>query len=669
METLFAARAPSLTLTRSSKHCHGAQVLNTVGETMEDWEEDNQDTSGGNIVNNAPISSWNSGDYQSKSHGSLNGSESSSWNSSGGSFGGSGRGSGKGPQVYNEDSCDGDGENNGNEDSSWGGAPGGYGGRARGRGGGGSRGGSRGGFSSAPSGGSFEGGGRGSRGRSGGGGYRGRDEEVFSDAKGPKVIYVPPLPPEEESSIFAHYETGINFDTYNDMLVEISGHNPPPAIVSFEEAALCESSSRNVMKSGYVKPTPVQKYSIPIAKAGRDLMACAQTGSGKTAAFLLPILQQLMTDGVAANRFSKIQEPEVIIGAPTSELINQINLEARKFAYGTYVWPVVYGGISTGYTICKVFRGCNVLCGTPGCLLDIIGKGKVGLSKIRYLVLDEADRMLDMGFEPDMRRLVSSPGMPPKEQWQTLMFSATFPDDIQKLAADFFKVDYLFLAVGQVGGACSDVEQNLIQVSQFSKRGQLLELLNTTGTERTMVFVETKRKADFIAVFLCQENISTTSIHGDRERREREQALGDFRSGKCPVLVATSVATRGLDIEHVQHVVNFDLPTNIDEYVHRIGRTGRCGNTGRAVSFFDPECDTPLARSLVKVLSRAQQEVPSWLEDIAFSAHGTTGFNPRGKAFASVDTRKGGSFQKEEKLQPITQSPAATANDDDEVWD
>ncbi|XP_072562431.1 probable ATP-dependent RNA helicase DDX4 isoform X7 [Paramormyrops kingsleyae] len=665
METLFAARAPSLTLTRSSKHCHGAQVLNTVGETMEDWEEDNQDTSGGNIVNNAPISSWNSGDYQSKSHGSLNGSESSSWNSSGGSFGGSGRGSGrgsrgggggyrgssasgKGPQVYNEDSCDGDGENNG---------------------GGGSRGGSRGGFSSAPSGGSFEGGGRGSRGRSGGGGYRGRDEEVFSDAKGPKVIYVPPLPPEEESSIFAHYETGINFDTYNDMLVEISGHNPPPAIVSFEEAALCESSSRNVMKSGYVKPTPVQKYSIPIAKAGRDLMACAQTGSGKTAAFLLPILQQLMTDGVAANRFSKIQEPEVIIGAPTSELINQINLEARKFAYGTYVWPVVYGGISTGYTICKVFRGCNVLCGTPGCLLDIIGKGKVGLSKIRYLVLDEADRMLDMGFEPDMRRLVSSPGMPPKEQWQTLMFSATFPDDIQKLAADFFKVDYLFLAVGQVGGACSDVEQNLIQVSQFSKRGQLLELLNTTGTERTMVFVETKRKADFIAVFLCQENISATSIHGDRERREREQALGDFRSGKCPVLVATSVATRGLDIEHVQHVVNFDLPTNIDEYVHRIGRTGRCGNTGRAVSFFDPECDTPLARSLVKVLSRAQQEVPSWLEDIAFSAHGTTGFNPRGKAFASVDTRKGGSFQKEEKLQPITQSPAATANDDDEVWD
>ncbi|XP_048875283.1 probable ATP-dependent RNA helicase DDX4 isoform X2 [Brienomyrus brachyistius] len=684
---------------------------------MEDWEEDNQDTSGGNIVNNAPISSWNSGDYQSKSHRNLNGSESSSWNSSGGSFGGSGRGSGrgsmgggggykgsstsdngkffggKGPQVYNEDSCDGDGENNGNEDSSWGGAPGGYGGRARGRGGRGSRGGSRGGFSNTSSGtgefGNEDGfrsdfGGRGGRGRGGfRQGYRGRDEEVFSDAKdsseskgpqdgenaGPKVIYIPPPPPEEESSIFAHYETGINFNKYDDILVEVSGHNPPPAIVSFEEAGLCESLSRNVMKSGYVKPTPVQKYGIPITKAGRDLMACAQTGSGKTAAFLLPILQQLMTDGVAATRFSEIQEPEVIIVAPTRELINQIYLEARKFAYGTCVRPVVvYGGISTGYTIREVLRGCNVLCGTPGRLLDIIGKGKVGLSKIRYLVLDEADRMLDMGFEPDMRRLVSSPGMPPKEQRQTLMFSATFPDDIQKLAADFLKVDYLFLAVGQVGGACSDVEQILIQVSQFSKRDQLVELLNTTGTERTMVFVETKRKADFIATFLCQENISTTSIHGDREQREREQALGDFRSGKCPVLVATSVAARGLDIEHVQHVVNFDLPTSIDEYVHRIGRTGRCGNTGRAVSFFDPECDTPLARSLVKVLSGAQQEVPSWLEDVAFSAHGTTGFNPRGKVFASVDTRKGGSFQKEEKLQPVTQSPAAAA-DADEEWE
>ncbi|CAK6976524.1 probable ATP-dependent RNA helicase DDX4 [Scomber scombrus] len=509
-----------------------------------------------------------------------------------------------------------------------------------------------------------------------GGGYRGKDEEIFAqgenkdqekkdDSDRPKVTYVPPTLPEDEDSIFSHYERGINFDKYDDIMVDVSGTNPPQAIMTFDEAELCESLKKNVSKSGYVKPTPVQKHGIPIISAGRDLMACAQTGSGKTAAFLLPILQQLMADGVAASRFSEQQEPEAIIVAPTRELINQIYLEARKFAFGTCVRPVVvYGGVSTGHQIRDIERGCNVVCGTPGRLLDMIGRGKVGLSKLRYLVLDEADRMLDMGFEPDMRRLVGSPGMPSKENRQTLMFSATYPEDIQRMAADFLKTDYLFLAVGVVGGACSDVEQTFIQVTKFSKREQLLDLLKTTGIERTMVFVETKRQADFIATFLCQEKVPTTSIHGDREQREREQALADFRSGKCPVMVATSVAARGLDIPDVQHVVNFDLPNNIDEYVHRIGRTGRCGNTGRAVSFYDPDADSQLASSLVTVLSKAQQEVPSWLEESAFSGPASTSFNPPRKNFASTDSRKGGSFQ-DNSVQQAVQPPA----DDDEEWE
>ncbi|KAA0703620.1 putative ATP-dependent RNA helicase DDX4 [Triplophysa tibetana] len=601
---------------------------------------------------------------------------------------------------------EGAGHQNGNEDegSSWR-KPAAEGFRGRGgRGGSRGRGGFRNAFSSEAEDGNgnidgYKGGeGRGRRGRGGfrdgnegdsdrkgfgRGGFRGGDEERFSKVStadredkeninenaGPKVVYVPPPPPEDENSIFSQFATGINFNKYDDISVDVSGSNPPKAILTFEEAGLCESLNKNVAKSGYVKPTPVQKHGIPIISAGRDLMACAQTGSGKTAAFLLPILQQLMTDGVAASKFSEVQEPEAIIVAPTRELINQIYMEARKFAYGTCVRPVVvYGGINTGYTIREVLKGCNVLCGTPGRLLDIIGRGKVGLSKVRYLVLDEADRMLDMGFEPDMRKLVGSPGMPSKEDRQTLMFSATFPEDIQRLAADFLKVDYMFLAVGVVGGACSDVEQSIIQVTQFSKREQLLDLLRTTGKDRTMVFVETKRSADFIATFLCQENVATTSIHGDREQREREKALLDFRTGQCPVLVATSVAARGLDIEHVQHVVNFDLPSSIDEYVHRIGRTGRCGNIGRAVSFFDPEPDTPLARSLVKVLSGAQQEVPKWLEEIAFSAHGTTGYNPRGKVFASTDSRKGGSY-KTDRQESSGPSPAAAAPEDEDEWE
>uniref|UniRef100_A0A8C9N5E6 RNA helicase n=1 Tax=Serinus canaria TaxID=9135 RepID=A0A8C9N5E6_SERCA len=309
---------------------------------------------------------------------------------------------------------------------------------------------------------------------------------------------------------------------------------------------MCHTLTVNIAKAGYSKPTPVQKYSIPIILAGRDLMACAQTGSGKTAAFLVPVVAQMMRDGVTASSFKEQQEPECIITAPTRELINQIFLEARKFVYGTCIRPVViYGGTQTDYSIRQVKQGCNILCATPGRLLDIIGRGKIGLHNVKYLVLDEADRMLDMGFGADMKKLVSFPDMPQKDKRQTLMFS----------------------------------------------------------NERTLVFVDTKKKADFIACFLCQENIPATSIHGDREQREREIALRDFRSGKCPVLVATSVAARGLDIENVQHVINFDLPSTIEEYVHRIGRTGRCGNTGKAVGFFDNNSDGHLAQPLIKVLS------------------------------------------------------------------
>ncbi|XP_042191191.1 probable ATP-dependent RNA helicase DDX4 isoform X4 [Callorhinchus milii] len=521
------------------------------------------------------------------------------------------------------------------------------------------------------------------------GGYRGRNEDIFSgsnpklrapwnstDSEGnnknqaPKVTYVPPPPPEEESAIFAPYQTGINFDKYDEILVDVSGFNVPSAILTFAEAHLCETLNKNISKAGYLKPTPVQKHGVPIVLAGRDLMACAQTGSGKTAAFLLPILEMLMRGDVAASQFKELQEPEVVIVAPTRELINQIYLEARKFSFGTIIRPVVvYGGTSTGHQIRQVLQGCNVLCGTPGRLLDIISKGKVGLSKVQFLVLDEADRMLDMGFEPDMRKLVTAFDMPSKQNRQTLMFSATFPEEIQRMAADFMKTDYLFLAVGQVGGACGDVHQTILQVDQYSKRNKLIEILTNIGIERTMVFVDTKRKADFLAAFLCQENFPTTSIHGDREQREREQALGDFRSGKCPVLVATAVAARGLDIEHVQHVINFDLPSTIDEYVHRIGRTGRCGNVGKAISFFDSNTDLRIARTLVKVLSDAQQEVPTWLEEFAFAAYGTSYHNPLGKVFASVDSRKGlggnKDFSSYEANLPVTYA----GKDHEDAWE
>ncbi|KAG9467464.1 hypothetical protein GDO78_014896 [Eleutherodactylus coqui] len=378
----------------------------------------------------------------------------------------------------------------------------------------------------------------------------------------------------------------------------------------------------------------------------------------------------MLKNGVASSQFTELQEPEAIIVAPTRELINQIYLDARKFAYGTIVRPVViYGGTQTSHSLRQIFQGCNILCATPGRLLDIIGKEKIGLSKVKYLVLDEADRMLDMGFMEDIKKLLSSPGMPSKEERQTLMFSATFPMPIQRLAKEILKPDYLFVVVGQVGGACSDVEQQIVEVDEYGKRDKLLEILQNIGHERTMVFVNTKKKADFLATFLCQEKIPSTSIHGDREQREREKALSDFRSGQCPVIVATSVAARGLDIENVLHVINVDIPSDIDEYVHRIGRTGRCGNTGKAISFFNRRADEDqrIARDLIKVLTDAHQEVPAWLEEIAFSAGGMSSYNPAPSKFASVDDRKGGGFQKEGYSSSGFSQPAAQA-EEEEDW-
>ncbi|XP_056883902.1 probable ATP-dependent RNA helicase DDX4 [Takifugu flavidus] len=623
---------------------------------MDDWEEEGTTTAATTNLTNHNLyedgGSRRGGDGFTYSFPSDEPLHINNWNNTGGEMGGF-RGAGRG-HFGRKDSSEFNGNNGHFENGLRGGYRGGRGGRGgRGIRQGGDQDGNRGGFR---------------------GGYRGKDEEVFSQGEDtkkesneekPKVTYIPPTLPEDEESIFAHYETGINFDKYDDIMVEVSGVTPPQAISTFDDAELCESLRKSISKSGYIKPTPVQKHGIPIICAGRDLMACAQTGSGKTAAFLLPILQKLMADGVAASSFSEIQEPEAVIVAPTRELIGQIFLEARKFSFGTCVRPVVvYGGVNTGFQLRELSRGCNVLCGTPGRMLDVIGRGKVGLSKVRYLVLDEADRMLDMGFEPDMRRLVGTPGMPSKENRQTLMFSATFPEDIQRLARDFLRVDYLFLTVGIVGGACTDVEQTFVKVTKFCKREQLLDIVKSTGTERTMVFVETKRQADFIAAHLCQENVPTTSIHGDREQREREKALFDFRSGRCPVLVATSVAARGLDIPDVQHVINFDLPNNISDYVHRIGRTGRCGNIGRAVSFYDPDTDSPLAHSLVTILAKAQQEVPSWLEESAFSSPSIGKFNPPRKDFAALDSRKG-------ELFPVNVSsrPAFQAATDEEEWE
>jgi len=452
-----------------------------------------------------------------------------------------------------------------------------------------------------------------------------------------REIYVPPPEASEDSLFELGIACGINFEKFDKIPVKVSGENAPSPIPTFESMGLREHLLGNIKKSGYLKPTPIQKTAIPCIMANRDLMGCAQTGSGKTAAFLVPIIHKILEDGADPHSGEEPQKPEAIVVAPTRELAIQIKEEARKFSSGTVIKPVVaYGGTSVGFQLSNLFKGCNILIATPGRLLDFVEKGKVSFANVKYLVLDEADRMLDMGFLPDITKIACHESMPKKGERKTLMFSATFPDTVQHMALDFLQ-DYLFLTIGIVGGASKDVTQTVFEVEKFSKREKLLELLKEVGTEKTLVFVETKRNADFLASALSSEGFPTTSIHGDRLQRERETALSDFKNGTCPVLVATAVAARGLDIKGVAHVVNYDMPKDIDEYVHRIGRTGRVGNTGKATTFFDPGNDSGVAGDLTKILSDAGQEVPDFLGSDMSGGDFTSG----GGAFGGSDIRKG----------------------------
>ncbi|KAI7882169.1 DEAD-domain-containing protein [Lichtheimia hyalospora FSU 10163] len=403
-----------------------------------------------------------------------------------------------------------------------------------------------------------------------------------------------------------HVHSGINFSKYNSIKV------------TFENADLHPVMKENVALARYSIPTPVQRHSISIVTAGRDLMACAQTGSGKTAAFLVPTCSRLFAN--ARNMITRAKpgnyghfkaRPLVLILAPTRELCTQIFDEARRFCYRSPLRPcAVYGGAGVAGQLRELEKGCDVCVAAPGRLCDFVQRGKLDLSNVQYLILDEADRMLDMGFEPVIRDIVEQRGM--NRNRQTLMYSATFPKEIRRLARDFLKPDYLFLRVGRVGGTTTDITQRASIILLNDKRDQLIQILMSQPPCRTLIFTETKRDADTLDQFLFDKNFPCTSIHGDRSQMEREDALQAFKSGVCPILVATAVVARGIDVRNVMHVVNYDLPKVIDEYIHRIGRTARVGNAGLATSFFTHN-DMGIAKDLTKVLQECKQEIPEVL--------------------------------------------------------
>jgi len=364
-------------------------------------------------------------------------------------------------------------------------------------------------------------------------------------------------------------------------------------------------------------------------------MACAQTGSGKTAAFLFPMIGEmvrgLVPDGRQQqqggnggySRGIKVY-PSALILAPTRELAIQIHQEARKFTYRSHIKSVVvYGGADSKYQMNELERGCHILVATPGRLIDMIERNKVCVSNIRYLCIDEADRMLDMGFEPQIRQIVEQ--SPSAGERQTLMFSATFPRSIQRLAEDFL-YGYIFLKVGRIGSTTESITQRVRWIEDVDKKKTLLETIPTING-LTLVFTETKRMADHLEEYLYASGFSAASIHGDRSQQEREAALEAFKSGQVQILVATDVASRGLDISNVKHVINYDLPHDIDDYVHRIGRTGRAGNDGFATAFFN-EKNGNIASDLVVLLEEAGQDVEYWLKEISH-CNSNRGTKPR----------------------------------------
>ena len=366
--------------------------------------------------------------------------------------------------------------------------------------------------------------------------------------------------------------------------------------MSFESLGLRAELLRAVSEKGYSKPTPIQLQAIPPILEGRDIMGGAQTGTGKTAGFTLPLLQRLMS----ANKPVKGRRPiRTLVLTPTRELAAQVAESVET--YGKYLplkSTVVFGGVSINPQKQKLIRGVDILVATPGRLLDHVGQRSVDLSKVDILVLDEADRMLDMGFIHDIRKVLA---LLPRQK-QTLLFSATFSNEIKQLAKKLLRSPAL-IEVARRNTAAESVTQVVHPVDKSRKRELLSHLIGSKNWQQVLVFNRTKHGANRLSGQLNKDGITAAAIHGNKSQGARTRALADFKSGKVRVLVATDIAARGLDIDQLPHVVNFELPNIPEDYVHRIGRTGRAGNEGEAISLVCID-ELKLLRGIERLIKR-----------------------------------------------------------------
>ena len=408
--------------------------------------------------------------------------------------------------------------------------------------------------------------------------------------------------------MFAKNEIPSDFQVYENSQVVVHSTNKVEPCEQFVRSGVNNELLANVAHMGYKIPTSVQKYSISYVLDGQDLLVTSQTGSGKTAAFMLPVLTQLLKNQL---QFS----PSVVVLAPTRELALQIQDQTNKFSRGTNIRTVcVYGGTPIYNQLKELNYPCNILIATPGRLIDILKRGNLTLSNVQFLILDEADRMLDMGFEPQIREVIEGYDIPPVSERQTLLYSATFPREVQNLARSFMKPDMTRIEVG-LQDAPSLIDKMFEYCPEHSKLSALLGALEKVDGP-TLIFAERKTSVDRIEEFLYDEGCAVVAIHGDRDMRDRLAALKAFTNGRAKIMVATDVAARGIDIPNVAHVINLDLPTDLDSYIHRIGRTGRAGRHGVATSFWN-ETNEPFLQVLINHFNQTNQEIPEGLQDFA----------------------------------------------------
>ncbi|KAI1335347.1 P-loop containing nucleoside triphosphate hydrolase protein [Xylariaceae sp. FL0016] len=444
-----------------------------------------------------------------------------------------------------------------------------------------------------------------------------------------------PQHPELEVMLFGNLEErgdiyGIDFTKYDRIEVTQEGVKRIQPIKSFDTAGLHPAMRQNIAMSGYRVPTPIQRYCIPAIKMGFDLIAIAQTGSGKTAAYLIPILDHLMGKAkklaawrpspqmIAEGHPAVRAEPLVVIICPARELAIQIFNEARKLCYRSMLRPaVVYGGGPLREQQITLGKGCDVLVASPGRLIDMMERPHVlSLRRVKYMVIDEADEMLHDNWQEEMNKMLSG-GEQEEGNVKYMLFSATFPTAVRKLAKTHLAETHCRIRVGRLGSTLESIQQDIVYVDHFKKKDALIDLLSSQKPARTIIFVNSKRMADELDDFLWNKELPCTSMHSDRTQSEREDSIRAFRAGKAPIMITTGVSARGIDVRHVMHVINYDLPSmdygGIQEYVHRIGRTGRIGHRGLATSFYNDK-DEPIAKLLTMTLVEMDQEVPDFLE-------------------------------------------------------